>query len=235
MIVTRRRRRCCQSPLVFLLLLLLSIVQQVNSQAGSANVQFCGDDKSCRIAFTESCAQLKRNNIFIGNCCHLEEIVGTGGCRLIVNGRNGICGFTPRCGPCDPAKGCNVEYQTGINEECPNDRFEVLAGNDNDEPCPTEAPDEDDAPAPTPKRSNNNSPSSDSDSSDRPIRDHFIDNRIGYIIGLSIFVIIGCCCTCACLFAILDLQSGGRYSKRTTTKTTKTETIGGGYTPSDEY
>ena len=92
----------------------------------SSPIQFCGD-QPCIIPLAVSCSYLKQNMQFFGSCCHLEDIIATGGCRVNVN-NNGNCAWSPKCGPCDPSEGCNIEYETRSVQPCEVDRFRVLGG-----------------------------------------------------------------------------------------------------------
>ena len=105
---------------LFLLIVNIGIVE------GQNNLQFC-DDRPCIIPLAESCRSLKRNNNFFGSCCFLEDIVGTGGCRVSVYGA-GNCAWWPKCGQCTDSDkfGCGIDYQTKNAEACPVDRFNVL-------------------------------------------------------------------------------------------------------------
>jgi hypothetical protein len=96
------------------------------SSVFAQKIQFCGDAE-CRIPLAESCSGLKSNHEFFGSCCHLEDIVGTGGCRVTV--WNGNCAWARKCGECNQeAEGCNIEYRTASTQQCETDRFRVLGG-----------------------------------------------------------------------------------------------------------
>ena len=107
------------------------------------NVEFCGVEKACRIPINdESCKQLQLRYNFFGSCCHLEEVPGTGGCRVIVTA-GGNCGWTPKCSNtvCKESTKCNIEFQTQNTEVCGVDNYNVLSQvQEPPKPCPTEAP-----------------------------------------------------------------------------------------------
>ena len=130
----------------YLLQLLLSavvVVVVVDSQP----IEFCGDN-ACRIPLADSCADMKANNDFFGLCCYMEDIVGTGGCRIIVTA-SGNCAWSPKCGSCPPNGKCNIDHQTTNTDPCPTDKYNVLANPSPPAPCPTPATTQPPAPSPT--------------------------------------------------------------------------------------
>ena len=124
-------------------LLLLTTMMHVDLVHGQVNVEFCGVEKECRIPINdESCKQLSIRYNFFGSCCHLQDIPGTGGCRIVVTA-SGNCGWTPKCSntKCKESTKCNIEFQTKNTEECGSDRYNVLSQvQEPPKPCPTEAP-----------------------------------------------------------------------------------------------
>ena len=133
-----------------LMMLLLIVVLQLHTVTCQP-LEYC-DDKPCRIPVnSQSCAQLKKNNDFLGTCCHLQDIQGTGGCRVVVSGPGATCGWTPKCpGTCPTGSGCNIQYQTASTEECGSDRYNVLTNPSGPITCESpEAEASEPAPSPT--------------------------------------------------------------------------------------
>lgn len=260
--ITRRRSRSSplfvlsssHSLLLRMLLLISSSTMIVQHVASQNTIQYCGDLKECRIVIEAlTCTKLAKEYDFFGSCCHLEDIPGTDGCRVRVHAK-GNCAWISKCNPsqCDPIYGCNIEYQTDNTDECPNDRYEVLnpdsvAANDDDLVCPTSAPtvaeDNDKprrpAPAPSSSSSRKKKEDDDDDKDDKSLKNHLLDNKRAYLIGLSIFVVVGLCCVCACLGAIFTAlgsrRGGRRYTKKTTTTVNRQRREEDQYTASDEY
>jgi hypothetical protein len=85
---------------------------------------YCGFTP-CIVPLALSCEELVADYDFQGSCCSLEDIPGTGGCRVRVAGK-GNCAWTPKCGLCDPANKCNEEQKTDSEDVCEESIYDPL-------------------------------------------------------------------------------------------------------------
>ena len=114
-----------------LLKFLIASISLQSAVAQAPEVVFCGT-KPCFVPLAIPCRVMARDFNFQGSCCSLEDIAGTGGCRITIAG-GGNCAWTPKCGECTGASSCNKIYETDSTEACKVTRYSVV-------PAPTNRP-----------------------------------------------------------------------------------------------